>query len=193
MKKKIFKITAPHSVLLPLALIITGCAGVSYQDPKSGPVTRVRFVTDTTGPVAVRSYASKECDGEYRMMDLRNGVLLGSEPRRLGIPLWNYHTNAAKEVLIRAGIPQFYMFQGVENSRNYIKSCGIVVQQKFEEGKDYEVSYKWSRQNCKLEVYEIKTNASGDAEKILLQKRDNRLDSDFTQSCLAKFKQQRWF
>ncbi|AIK96553.1 hypothetical protein [Candidatus Odyssella acanthamoebae] len=193
MEKKIFKTPTPNIVLFPLALTIVGCTSVSYEEPKSGPVARVRFVTNRDGITVIRSYKSKKCDGGHEMMRISNGFDFNSSLRRLGIPLWDYHHNAAKELFIRANIPQVYMFQSAAQSGSYIYKCGVFVQQKFEEGKDYELSYKLDNNNCNLEVYEIKTNASGNPEKVLLQKRDKQLLPDFSESCLVKFKQPRWF
>jgi hypothetical protein len=149
---------------------MTGCASVTYEEPKSGPVVaRVRFVSDMEEITVVRGYKSKECDDEHEMMRLRNGFVLNSDPRRLGIPLWNYHKNAAKEFFISAGIPQVYMFEAAQGTR-YIYECGVVIQQTFDEDKDkdYEVNYKWNIPNCNVKVYEIKKNTSGSAEKVLL-------------------------
>ncbi|WP_156962144.1 hypothetical protein [Candidatus Paracaedibacter symbiosus] len=193
MQKKISGTIIPNIGLLPLVLTIAGCASVTYEEPKSGSVARVRFVTNTDGGTIVRGYRSKECDGEYEMMRLRNGFLFNSDPRRLGIPLWNYHKNAAKEFFISAGIPQVYMFEGNELNERYSYKCGTVMQQIFEAGKDYEINYKWHKSNCTLRIYEIKTSTSGSAEKVLLQERGNRLSSEFSNACLQKFKQVRWY
>ena len=61
---KKFEIIISKIALLSLVLIIAGCASVTYEEPKSGPVARVRFVTNNDGTTIVRSYSSKECDEE---------------------------------------------------------------------------------------------------------------------------------
>ena len=183
-----FSIKIHNILLLLLTLTITGCASVTYEEPTSGPIARVRFVTDMEMVTVVRGYKSKECDDEHEMMRLRNGFVFNSDPRCLGIPLWDYHENGAKEFYIRAGVPQVYMFEGAKGNRIICK-CGVVIQHTFEEGKDYEVSYKWNNCNCNVEVYEIRKNIVGNAEKILLQNRDRNLPSDFSKTCLAKFKE----
>lgn len=191
MKKEPLEAAVLKHVLLVLllALTISGCSTITYKEPKSGSVARVRFVSDLEGVTVVRGYSSTECDGEHEMMRLRNGFFINSDPRRLGIPLCDYHKNAAQEFFISAGVPQIYMFDATLYKNSSIYQCGVVVQQKFEEGKDYEVSYKWNNFNCNVEVSEIKANDSGRAEKVMLQKRDNRLN----QSCLTAFKKKRFW
>jgi hypothetical protein len=39
---------------------------------------------------------------ETEWMRLRDGYLTNSQPKKLGMPLWNYHENAAKEVYVEA-------------------------------------------------------------------------------------------
>ncbi|WP_139016800.1 hypothetical protein [Candidatus Odyssella thessalonicensis] len=185
-------INAPVTLLF-IAATVTGCASVTYEEPKSGPVARVRFVTDTPYITVIRGYSSKECNDEHEMMRLRNGFLFNSDPRSLGMPLGGYHKNAAKEFLITANIPQVYMFEHTEATGYYSYKCGVVIQQTFEEGKDYELSYHWNKPSCNIEVFELKKTGSDNIEKILLQKRDNKLISDFSHSCLTKFKQPRLY
>lgn len=179
--------------LLFLTRIISGCSTVSYVEPKSGPIARVRFVTDTDGIAAVREYASTNCDNEKEMMRLRNGYLLNSNPKCLGIPLWNYHKNAAKEFFISANIPHVYMVYGSEITGSTIYRCAVILSQEFEEGKDYEIYYKWNASKCSVDISEIKKNDLGIAEKILLQKRTNKLNNDFSLSCMKVFKNPRLF
>lgn len=178
--------------LLLLTLVITGCSTVTYEEPKSGPTARVRFVTETSDVAVVRGYKSTKCEGEYEMMRLRNGFLLNSSPKRMGIPLWDYHKNAAKEFFIPASTPQIFMLEGSKTIGNRINRCATFVRQTFEEGKDYEIKLH-DAFNCKVIVSEIQTNTSGNVEKILLQKKDNRLSPDFTDSCLEKFHQRRLY
>lgn len=181
-----------HSlVLVPITLILSGCSTITYVEPKSGPVARVRFVTDTDEITIVRSYNSTSCDGEKEMLRLRNGLLLNSTPKRLNMPLWDYHRNAAKEFFVSSNNQQIYMFEGGKTNLSYATSCGVAIKQQFEEGKDYEVSYKWNNSNCYVEVSEIKKNSSGGFDKILLQNKDCKLNNEFSKSCLAKFKELR--
>lgn len=177
---------------LPLALTVSGCSTVTYVEPTSGPVARVRFVSDSTGNTIVRSYASTNCDGENEMMRLRNGFLFNSEPKRLGIPLWNYHENAGKEFLISSNKPQIYMFDGGLVQGRKIIHCGVPIKLMFETNKDYEVSYTLADSKCFVDVSEIKKNASGQPEKVLLQRKDNTLGSEFSQACVDQFKKLRW-
>ena len=172
---------------LVLLLSITSCSTFSYKEPKSGPVARVRFVTNSTSITVVRAYDSSRCEEENEMMRLRNGFFLFSSPKKLGIPLNNFHDNAAKEVLVKAGGPEAYMFEDAESYGTTSVKCGVVVKQLFEEGKDYELSYDFNNANCFLDVYEISKDKAGSAQRVLLQRRDKRMTSDFSAACVDKF------
>ena len=148
-------------------------------------------MSDTDAITVVRSYASANCDGENEMMRLRNGFVLNSSPKRLGIPLWDYHDNAAKEFFVTANNPQIYMFEGNEHSGRSIMKCGVAIKQKFEEGKDYEVNFTMKSFSCSAKVSEMKNNESGHPEKVVLQKRNSQLTSEFSKACLAEFKKSR--
>lgn len=190
MEKQLFKVPSLNIAFLVLSLITSGCTpSVTYVEPKTGPLARVRFVTADNG-VTVYSYSSKECNGEKEMMRLINDIALNSDPRRLGMPLWDYHKNAAKEFYVTAGIPHIYMFKSGTLSGRLQTRCGAFMQQTFEEGKDYELKLTNSTR-CILEAYEIRMNASGSAEKVLLQKIDNKLSPDFSKACITNFKQHR--
>lgn len=114
-----------------LSLTMAGCTSVTYQEPKMGPMARVRFATDTTNVTVVRGYGSLRCDNEHEMLRLRKGFVFNSGPRRLGIPLWLYHKNAAKELFIRPGIAQVYVFVGAKNIHPIYYTCGVMVQKIF--------------------------------------------------------------
>src|SRR5689334_19410425 len=98
---------------LPL-LLLAACATFTYQEPISGPRARVRFVGSSSNSSATAVYNYKDpknCNDESRLMILKNGFLLRSTPRKLGLPLWqHYHENQAKEVYVTAGIPIYYIF-----------------------------------------------------------------------------------
>lgn len=196
MKKQLKKITSLLLMALPVVLI-TGCSTITYEEPKSGPVARVRFVTNTRSMMVVRGYKSTECDDEHEMMRLRNGFLLISDPKRLGIPLWDFHDNAAKEFFIPADVPQTYLFKVVEREGRMITKCGVFLKQTFEKNKDYELNYHLNGIGCRIDVYELKRNQSNinseKVEKVLLQSQNHTLSSDFSPSCMTRFKQIRLY
>lgn len=190
MKMKSFGTTFLKHLMfsLPIALTISGCASITYVEPQSGPVAKVRFASNTSMPTIIRSYSSTACTGENEMMRLRNGFFLNSEPKKLGIPLWNYHENAAKEFFVSTNNEQIYMFESTEIIGGRNRKCGVAVKQKFEAGKDYELSYSMNNSNCYVVISEIKNNASGQPEKVILQKRDSHLSADFSEACISEFK-----
>lgn len=177
--------------VLLLMLVGSGCSSITYKEPESGPKARVRFATDSESVTTVRSYSSTKCDNEQHMMGLRKGFLLNPNEKQLGIPLWDYHKNAAKEVFVTANIPQIYLFASnkeIYYMRNqYLLNCGVFIKQQFEAGKDYEISYKWDNNKCFAEISEIKLNSSGNYEKVLLQKRGSELTNDFSKICFTYF------
>jgi|GEM_PF-2600725 len=186
-------------LLLPLVATLSGCVSiVSYKEPKSGPTARVRFVSDTSNVITtIREYDSTNCDNEKEMMRLRKGFLLRSDPRTLGMPLNNYHENAAKEFLVTAGVPHVYMFThaNISSSGSYVitKSYAVILYQKFEKDKDYELSYKENRSKPYVEVSEIKTDSNGVSKKIFVQRVTSRLHSEFSNACMNAFKKKRFW
>ena len=84
------------------------------------------------------------------------------------------------------------MFEGskITNMDSYKihKGCAVILSQKFEENKSYEISYKWNGGKCYADLSEIKRNKAGVAEKVLLQKRTSALNGEFSDACMKTFK-----
>ncbi len=82
------------------------------------------------------------------MMRLRNGVIAGSSPTRLGIPLWQHRESAAKEVHVAAGNPFYAMFVGSDPTGGGLamEQCGVPFSFVFNENVDYEVAF--NRAQC---------------------------------------------
>jgi hypothetical protein len=189
--------------LLPsfLLSVLTGCSSISYEEPKSGPVARVRFVTDSNFIVNIYGYKPETCDEESYMMTLRNGFRFRTDAKRLGIPLWDYNENAGKEFLIPAGLPQIFSFRTIALQQTGLytfieRSCFSVIHQNFEEGKDYELSHHYeyhsNRPFCSINLFEIKTNEKGISEKVPLQRQGSTLKPDLPKQCDATFGDMIW-
>ena len=81
------------------------------------------------------------------------------------------------------------LFNGFKVDSHSFYRCSVAIEQIFEEGKDYELSYKWlNNRSCNLEVFEVKTDDKGNPDRILLYEKDNTLPFNFSKSCLTKFK-----
>ena len=179
MKKIIF--------LLVGTFVLSNCATTSQIETESGPTAKVRFTTNTGPVTGLYELTNQDCDKHKRITPLRNGILLVGKTRRLGMPLWDYHENAAKEFLVPANKTHFYLFHSAGNDGRYVRNCGTFVSQKFEENKDYEVSYKWNDHKCYVDVNEIKKNESGEFEKVLLQRKNSIIEPPFAKRCKAVF------
>lgn len=179
-------------IVLPVVMIVSGCSTVSYVEPKTGPVARVRFATDTPHITTIYEYSSKNCDGEKEMMRLRRGFLFNSDPRRLGMPLWTHHHNSAKEFFVTPDEPHLYMIKSENIYSTYPRltkiSCAVVISQEFENSKDYEIEYKWNKSRCYANIYKINKKENGEPEKFLLKKISNQLNDGFSKTCLKVFK-----
>lgn len=176
-----------------LSLLAAGCAAPSltYVEPTQGERARVRLATGTSGVTVVRGYDDSGCrTNEKEWMRLIRGQvpLIESAPRRLGLPGWYHHQNAAKEVYVDASRPQTLMFIGNETSGVTNHRCGVPLTVKFENGRDYEVSYHLGPPNCSVTVYQL--NAK-EPVRTVLRTFDNRI-SDETAVCLDQFKKMRW-
>jgi hypothetical protein len=145
-----------HLAICLLVLSLLGCSSLTYEEPQTGSRARVRFVTDTESPSVLRVYDGADCSGtEHEWMRLRVGVLLRGSSKRLGMPLWSYHDNAAKEVYVSTNSPLTAIFWGTESAGNYFYQCGVPFTASFQEDKDYEVKYRWDRSQCIVTLSEI--------------------------------------
>lgn len=179
-------------LLVVTSLWITGCASMSYKEPLQGPRARVRFVTTSVSPTVLRAYDDINCtQNETEWMRLRAGYLLNSNPKKLGMPLWSYHENAAKEVYVDASKQMHGMFFGSEQIGTTLYSCGVPFSFTFSANNDYEVKYQWSPSQCLATISQIVPNGSDWSLKEV-GKFDNRTN-DLNRGCLAQFKKTRLY
>lgn len=183
---------------LPLFLIIfattsiTGCSTLSYEEPDSGPKARVRFATEFEGITVLRTYDDKSCRiNETEWMRLRNGTLINTHEKYLGLPLNKYHKNAAKEVYVRAGKEITGMFTGSEIKEGVVYSCGVPFSYTFDDKKDYEVEFTWSRRHCRANIYEI-VNTSGQWSRESKKSYSNDITPD-NAGCFSQFSKSRLY
>jgi hypothetical protein len=143
--------------------LVAGCASYSYVEPTSGNRARVRFVTDTVSPSTLKVYDGPDCSGaEHEWMRLRVGPLITGSLKRLGMPLWNYHDNAAKEVYVATDKPLSAIFWGTENAGTMEYSCGVPFFATLQKDKDYEIRYRWARRECTVSLFEIRNATTGE-------------------------------
>lgn len=178
-------------LLIIIPIFAAGCAGLTYVEPTAGDRARVRFVTESPDPTVLRVYDDPDCAGtEHEWMRLRVGPLLTSSPKRLGMPLWNYHENAAKEVYVSVDKPITAIFWGTEVAMGYGRgthySCGVPFTAAFQKGKDYEVKLVWDRTACNVVFSEIKPEADGSYSFKALERFTNRA-TEKTQGCVKQF------
>lgn len=95
------------------------------------------------------------------MMRLRRGFLFNPAPKQLGMPLWAYHDNAAKEVYVSAATTFHGMFQTAArvSPLGGRKRCGIPFSIDLRTGKDYEFYFDFER--CSLVASEIVASPDG--------------------------------
>jgi hypothetical protein len=128
-------------------------------------------------------------------MRLRIGYLLNSAPKTLGMPLWNYNKNAAKEVYVAAGKPIHAMFIGSETTYSAlgskVHSCGAPFSFTFAENNNYEVTFQWSPENCEVIVSQI-VQTENNWSLSELARFDNKVN-EWNRSCLTQFKKMRLY
>lgn len=180
-------------IFLVLALLLSGgCTSLSYTEPAEGPRARVRFATTTSAITVLRVYDDANCtQNETEWMRLRAGVLMNSSPKKLGLPLWNFHENAAKEVYVRANKDVHGMFFGSQSMGTTTYSCGVPFSYNFLDNSDYEVKFIWGPSRCLVSISQI-TGAGSDASLKLVAMQDNRV-TDSNRGCMDQFKKQRLY
>ena len=162
-------------------LFVSGCEAVRYAEPTGDNTSKVRFATKNSDVVTVYEYDNRECQNERLILGLKNGWLAKSEVKRKGIPLWDYHDNAAKELFVLAGIEHTYMFRYSWQIGDRYERCAVPVHFTFEKGRDYELLHHL----CFVTVYEIEDN-NGKSEKSKLVQFSSK-GENVTQGCYDEF------
>jgi hypothetical protein len=177
-----------NTFLLFHVLWLTGCASLSYQEPTEGSRARVRFVSTSESITILRVYDDASCTrNESEWMRLRAGTLINSTPKRLGMPLWNYHKNAAKEVYVAAKKSIHGMFFGGKNIQSTVYSCGVPFSFTFSENVDYEIAYQWRPRLCSVSIAEIvRMNDSWSLKEV---GKFDSLANDLNRGCLKRYKE----
>lgn len=181
------------ALLMPL---LAGCSALKYREPTEGPRARVRFTADTDDNSLLLAYDAAGCTThEQEWMRLRVGVHVLSSPKRMGMPLWEHHDNAAKEVHVDASKPLHAMFVGgshvtrpgtaTHHASISVYSCGVAFTYAFEADKDYQVSFNWHPQRCTVTVSELVRQDDGYA-RVTREVFDNQL-AEQNQGCMARF------
>jgi hypothetical protein len=179
---------------IAVSLSVAACSTLTYQEPTSGQRARVRFVTDSDSSVVsvLRTYSDENCaNNEADWMKLRNGQLLNSSPRRLGIPLWSYHENAGKEVYVEANKEIHGLFHGNEIFGGGTYSCGVPFSSSFKEHSDYEVRFKWAPKACRVTISQVVSSPKG-FELRELATFSNQA-TEVNKGCLAAFRKLRLY
>lgn len=173
-------------------LSLAGCASLSYHEPQQGPRARVRFVTTSGAPTVLRAYDDDGCSqNEAEWMRLRAGPLINGSPKSLGMPLWNHHENAAKEVYVDAGRRMHGMFFGEEIGGLVVHRCAVPFSFGFADKGDYEVKYHSIPKQCFVTISQIVQNGSDWAYKPVARF-DNRT-TPATEACLEQFRKFRLY
>jgi hypothetical protein len=182
-----------------LLLGVGGCSTLPYNEPTDGTRTRARFVSSAGDDTAfVRTYDDPGCQSnEQHMMSLRAGYFVNASPRRLGLPLWEFHENAAKEVYVQTTRPIHFMVAhtvaDTEKTNplvSYTQRCGVAFTYKFDQGRDYELMFnRDSAERCSISINELVVR-DGAPQRVRLAKFENRLTAE-TQSCMEALRKRR--
>ncbi|ACK48094.1 hypothetical protein G3485_09650 [Shewanella baltica] len=169
--------------LLAIGTIISGCA-TTYVEQSSGDLARVRFVAKNSGaPTAVNLYSEKNCENKIPVTSLLGrSIELFPIEKRLGIPLWDYSANAAKEFNMPANVEQNIMI--IQNTGGLSSiACGAYFQFTYEKNNDYEIIF--DSQKCTATIYKINGTVEN-AKRELINTYSS--SSNVSQSCITEFK-----
>lgn len=124
-------------------------------------------------------------------MALLDGYLVNSDPRSLGIPLSNYHRNAAKEFYVSTAQPMNIMFVGDMASFNGVSQtttyCPVMISAPLTPGVDYEFVYVANgARSCIVQMSEIMAGPNGAAQRNVIRTFDNGFD-EVSPGCIDFF------
>jgi hypothetical protein len=184
-------------------LLLMSCSALRYEEPPSGPRARVRFVTDTKEIAVLRAYDDAGCSqNETEWMRLRNGPLITSTRKSLGMPLWKYNDNAAKEVYVEAGRQFNWLFVSADRTLQFspimlagvipyeLHLCGVPFSYTFDETKDYEIALNWSRTTCRVVVSQVVVDLTGNPTLAEVASFSNQL-TEANKTCLEQLTKKR--
>jgi len=126
----------------------------------------------------VFNYDDEECTNQREWMYLIDGFYARPDPRRLGMPLWDFNTNAAKEFYVEGNRPYYFMiatdaFGGGDLYTTTYITCAVPVFTKFETDHDYEVVFQMrDSRTCVVTLNEIVSDSAG-ARRVQLGVFDN--------------------
>jgi len=124
-------------------------------------------------------------------MRLRVGPLWVGKRKTLGIPLWNYNENAAKEVFVQANKPINGMFFGEERDILVVHLCAVPFFYSFAENDDYEVMFRWDRKHCRVTVSRFVRD--NDSWSLLEVARFDNRTNETNRGCLTQFHRARLY
>ena len=179
-------------ILIFILLSTIACSTISYDEPTTGALSRVRFATDTEGVVVVNSYSNSACENEEEWMRIRKGFLVNSSPKSLNIPLANYHKNAFKEFYIDTKEHKLIIIKGTSQIGQKFYSCGVPIKLDFlAEGVDFELLYNGFANSCNVTVSKI-SNIENAYTKIKMQTYINDA-SKLSNECISVFNNPKLF
>jgi hypothetical protein len=158
----------------------------------------VRFSTNA-GLTIIRGYGDSGCaTDEAEWMRLQNAYAVNSPPKRLGMPLWEHHENAAKEVYVDAATEKTFLIIFESPYGGKIIRCGVPLSYKFSQGKDYEVAFSWEPNRlqigpgqCRVDINLLESNGSA-ARRVRLTRFPNALTTK-NDSCVNQFTKTRLY
>lgn len=190
-----YRVVTAAMLVCVAALAVSSCETLSYKepDPATTSVARVRFVTTTETPAILRAYDDRACEqNEVEWMRLeKSNLMLNTHPKSLGMPLWHYDLNAAKEVYVTADRELNAMFFSSEIDGTMLYKCATPFFFKFAQGRSYEVTFDWDRSYCSVSVSEL-VQSGQNWSRTPLAHFDNRV-TDANRGCLTRFEQQRLY
>lgn len=185
-------------------LLLSACSTISYTEPTEGERARVRFAIVEgakelpldSANATVYGYSSSECDNEQEWMRLFHGFLVNSSPKRLGIELWDFHENGAKEFYVSTDKPLHLLIMGGMGSYDGVRQsthmCGVLVNETLDPDMDYELIFsQTTRTRCQVEFNKIVEQGDTFIRQNIVTHFNN--GEPVPEQCLRSFGKLRWY
>ena len=141
-------------------LSLAGCGLVHYGEPSTGPIARVRFVSEAPGVTILRQYDDPDCEtGEREVARFSKSAI--TNHKSIGMPLPKDLTRGQQTEVLVTGAQPFYGMVSITVDLYGNMKCRAAFSFGALAGRDYEVALSYISGTCGVTLARIEKDAAG--------------------------------